>query len=81
MSEVIILGKHAPHLGPMRNAINERARSLGASDAQRRHAVAVGVKCMTRGHSAAWSVAEACRELVGKSPARHGGYPTPPAAA
>lgn len=81
MSEVIVLGKHTPSLGPVRSAINERARSIGATDAQRRHAVAVGVRCVTFGHSAAWAVAEACSYLAGKSRAVHGGYPTPPAAA
>ena len=81
MSAVIILGNHMPNLAAVRDAINARARSIGASDKARRHAVAVGVQSITFGHSVAWAVAEACRHLQGKPPVVHGGYPTPPEAA
>jgi hypothetical protein len=50
----------------VRNAINERAKSLQVSDDKRHQAVSKAMTMMKLGSSPAWSVAEACRLLVGK---------------
>lgn len=62
-------------LQAVRNAINERAKSLGVSDEKRHAAVSKALTMLKLGSSPAWSVAEACRLLVGMAPAKHGGYP------
>lgn len=80
MSEVILLSSPRV-MGAVRNAVNERAKQIGASDDKRRRAVARAFLWVRSGHSAAWAVSEACRELSGKPPAVHHGYPNPPAAA
>lgn len=80
MGAVIILANPRA-MGAVRNAVNERARQIGASDEKRRGAVAKAFSLIRFGHSSAWAVSEACRDLRGASPAVHHGYPNPPAAA
>lgn len=50
----------------VRNAINARAKVLQVSDSLRHQAVAKAMTMMKLGSSPAWSVAEACRFLVGR---------------
>lgn len=80
MGTVILLPN--PRLsGAVRDAVNERARMIGASDEKRRHAVSKALTMLKLGHSSAWAVAEACRDLRGSLPATHGDYPNQPGAA
>jgi hypothetical protein len=67
-------------MSAVRRAVNERARSIHASDAQRRHAVAQAFSLMQAGHTSGWAVSEACRALRGVPAVAHRG-PTPPSAA
>lgn len=76
----VILLPNPKSSGPVRNAINERAKEVGASDAVRRQAIAEAFSLLKFGHSAAWAVAQSCRTLRGAEPAVHVG-PLPPSAA
>lgn len=65
----------------VRNAVNERARMINAPEDRRRSAVGKALSLLKLGHSSAWAVSEACRDLRGVAPALHYRGPTPPAAA
>lgn len=83
MSAVVMLGnsKRVSAYKAVQSAVNERARELGVSEARRLAAIGTAFNLLKFGHSPAWSVSEACRDLRGVSPSSHHGYPTPPAAA
>lgn len=68
-------------LQSVRNAVNERAKSLGVPDSKRSQAVGKAFSMLKLGSSPAWAVSEACRWLMGKEPTQHRGNPIPPAAA
>lgn len=50
----------------VRNAINQRAIALGASDERRRHALAVAFGELDRGASSGWAIHQGCRDVAGK---------------
>lgn len=52
----------------VRNAINERAKSLGVSDDKRHAAVSKALTMLKLGSSPAWSVSTACNFLMGRKP-------------
>lgn len=80
MATVVFVG-NTRALNVVRDAVNTRARNVGASDETRRRAVSRGLTLVKFGRSTACAIAEACRELrASPSPSLFSG-PTPPAAA
>lgn len=53
---VITLPGNARALSAVRGAINERAKNIGASDEQRRHAIGVAFAAMREGRSSALAI-------------------------
>lgn len=77
----VIVLSNARSLQAVRNVINARARETNAPESLRRRAMSIGLSASQKGHSAAWSIAEACRVFRGLAPAMRVDYPSPPEAA
>lgn len=54
----------------VRDGINERAKSIGASEADRRAAVGHGLHLLAEGKSPAVAISEGNRKLAGKAPSK-----------